>query len=264
MGEIVAASNVAKNGGPSSIRCPLLNETNYTVWTIRMHAALEVHKVWEAIEPGEEGDKNIMARALLFQSIPEAMTLQVGKLKAAKEIWEAIKMRYMGADRVRKARLMTLKADLNRIKMKESETIDSFVNRITELTAKCASLGETIEESKMVEKLLYSLPRKKYIHMTAALEQNLDITTTSFEDIVGRLKAYEERIAEEDEEKQEDQSQNKLMYANSDSQGQTQPYQGGYDSSRGRGRSGRYGYRGRGRGRTGYQQNGGGYCWAQI
>lgn len=258
MGEIVAASNVAKNGGSSSIRCPLLNETNYTVWTIRMQAALEVHKVWEAIEPGE-GDKNVMARALLFQSIPEAMTLQVGKLKTAKEIWEAIKMRYMGAERVRKARLMTLKADLNRVKMKESETIDSFVSRITELTAKCASLGEIIEESKMVEKLLYSLPRKKYIHMTAALEQNLDLDTTSFEDIVGRLKAYEERIAEEDEEKPEDQSQNKLMYANSDSQGQTQPYQGGYDPSRGRGRSGRYGYRGRGRGRTGYQQNGGGY-----
>ena len=43
-----------------------------------------------------------------------------------------------------------------------------------------------------------SLPRNKYIHIVASLEQVLDLNTTSFEDIVGRLKAYEERIAEDE------------------------------------------------------------------
>lgn len=43
----------------------------------------------------------------------------------------------------------------------------------------------------------------------------LDLNNTSFEDIVGRLKAYEERVAEEEEE-QKDQS--KLMFANMESQ----------------------------------------------
>lgn len=101
------------------------------------------------------------------------------------------------------------------------------------------------------------MPRKKYIHIIAALKQVLDLNKTSFEDIVGRLKAYEERINDEEEEKQEDQGQSKLMYANNDSQ--QQPYQEKYDYTRGRGRGGRYGYRGRGRGRYGNQRNGGYY-----
>lgn len=79
--------------------------------------------------------------------------------------------------------------------------------------------------------------------MVASLEQLLDLNKTSFEDIVGRLKAYEERVAE-DEETQEDQG--KLMYLNSDSQSNRE-YNGGNRGNRGRG--GRTYGRGRGCGR---------------
>ena len=137
--------------------------------------------------------------------------------------------------------------------MKESDSIDNFVGRLSEFSSKSASLGENIEEPKLVKKFLNSLPRKKYIHIIAALEKILDLNKTSFEDIVGRLKAYEERICDDEEEKVEDQGQNKLMYTNTD----TQPNQERYDSGRGRGRGGgRYGYRGRGRGRNSYQNGG--------
>lgn len=46
--------------------------------------------------------------ALLFQSISEALTLQVGDLETAKTVWDAIKARHVGAERVREARLQTL------------------------------------------------------------------------------------------------------------------------------------------------------------
>ena len=81
--------------------------------------------------------------------------------------------------------------------------------------AKAASLGEVIEEPKLVKKILKSLPRKKFIHMVASLEQVLDLNSTSYEDIVGRLKAYEERIAEEENDNDDDSG--KLMYANANS-----------------------------------------------
>lgn len=80
MGDIIPAGN-KEGGSPSSIQCPMLNTTNYTFWTIRMTMTLKVHKVWDTVEPGSDDvDKNNMASALLFQSIPEALTLQVGKL----------------------------------------------------------------------------------------------------------------------------------------------------------------------------------------
>ena len=198
-----------------------------------MRILLRVHKVWEIVETEAEDDgKNDMAMALLFQSIPESLILQVWELSTAKKVWDAIKARYVGAERVKEARLQTLMADFDRLKMKDTETIDEFVGKMSEISSKSAVLGEEIVEPKLVKKFLKCLPRKKYIHIVAALEQVLDLKTTSFEDIVGHLKAYEERVAEE-EEVQDDQG--KLMYANQE----TQSNRGFGNDYRGRGRGGR-------------------------
>ncbi|KAL8140091.1 hypothetical protein V2J09_006112 [Rumex salicifolius] len=88
---------------------------------------------------------------------------------------------------------------------------------------------------------------KKFIHIVASLEQVLDLNKTSFEDIIGRLKAYEERVADEDDETQGEQD--KLMYANSDNQSD-QPTQDQTGFNGGRGRNGQGRGRGRGRGRS--------------
>ncbi|XP_048591470.1 uncharacterized protein LOC125576134 [Brassica napus] len=189
-----------------------------------------------------------MAIALLFQSIPEALILQVGELETAKKVRDAVKGRHVGADRVREARLQTLMSEFDRLRMKDSDSIDDFVGKLSEISSKSAALGEVMEESKLVKKFLKCLPRKKYIHIVASLEQILDLNTTGFEDIIGRLKAYEERICEEEEDRQDDQS--KLMYANMETQS-NRDYHGDY---RGRGRGGRYNNRGRGRGRS-YWEN---------
>jgi len=245
MGDITTVAIKKDGGGSSSIKCPTLTTTNYTVWAIRMKVLLKVHKVWEVVENETvEPEKNDMATALIFQSIPEAFILQVGELGTAKQVWDAIRTRNVGAERVREARLQTLMSDFDRLKMKETDTIDDFVGKLSEISSKSAALGETMEESKLVKKFLKSLPRKKYIHIVASLEQILDLKTTTFEDIIGRLKTYEERVCEEEDDNQENQS--KLMYANMENQHNRENY-GGY---RGRGRGGRYNNRGRGRGRS--------------
>ncbi|XP_013673593.2 uncharacterized protein LOC106377926 [Brassica napus] len=246
MGDLtIITSAKPKEGEQSSIKCPMLTSTNYTVWAIRMKNILRVHKVWSIIETATEDDdksddKNDMATALLFQAIPEALVLQVGELDTVKKVWDAIKTRYVGAERVREARLQTLMSEFDRLKMKETEKIDDFAGKLSEISSKSSALGEEIEESKLVKKFLKSLPRKRYIHIVASLEQVLDLKNTAFEDIVGRLKAYEERVQDEDDNQEE---QSKLMYSNTEQQS-NRDYQDDYRGYRGRGRS----YRGRGRG----------------
>lgn len=166
-----------------------------------MKILLKVHKVWNIIEAPTDGEveKNTLAMALLFQAIPETLVLQVGGLDTAKKVWDAIKTRHVGAERVKEARLQTLMAKFDRLKMKDTQKIDDFVGKLTEISSKAAALGEEIREIKLVKKFLKSLPRKKFIYMVASLEQILDLKTTSFEDVVGRLKVYEERIAEDEE-----------------------------------------------------------------
>ncbi|XP_048622641.1 uncharacterized protein LOC106377735 [Brassica napus] len=154
MGDIVATTERARDGGGSStIKCPMLNTTNYTVWAMRMKILLRVHKVWEAVETeAENNEKNDMALALLFQSIPESLILQVEELGAAKQVWDAIKTRHVGAERVKEARLQTLMTEFDRLKMKETESIDDFGGKLSELASRSAAVGVTIEEKKLLRR----------------------------------------------------------------------------------------------------------------
>lgn len=199
---------------------------------MRMKITLTIHEVREAIETETTNTKkNDMALPLLFQSIPERLILQVRELDKAKQVWEAIKTRHIGAERVKEARLQTLMTEFDRLKMKETESIDDFGGKLSELVSRSAALGATIEETKLVKKFLMSLPRKKYIHIIASLEQVLELNTTSFEDKMGRLKAYEERICEEEEEEKEE-DHGKLMYTNTEGQNRSQQDQSNRQSEK--------------------------------
>ncbi|XP_076949889.1 uncharacterized protein LOC143622671 [Bidens hawaiensis] len=232
-----------KENSSTSLICPMLNSRNYTIWAMKLRAIFNVHGVWEMIDPGTSTDakNNNLAIALLFQSIPEAMTLQVGNLPTAKEMWDTIKARHLGADRVKEARLQTLMDEFDSLKMKESSTVDEFASQISTLASKAASLGEIIEESKMVKRFLNGLPKKNFIHMVASIEQLVNLKIVGFDDVVGRLKAYEEWI--KDEIGQSD-SQGKLMFHKAEYSNRGQSSY----TPRGRGRGGP-GSHGRGRGR---------------
>jgi uncharacterized membrane protein YgcG len=186
--------------GSSNVTCPMLTPTNYTVWAMRMKVVLRIHKAWIVIEPGtdQNEEKDCLAMGLLHQSLPESLIMQIGDIESSKSLWEAIKARHVGADRVKEARLQTLTSEFDRLKMQESDTIDAFAGKLSGISSQSASLGESIEESKMVKKLLKSVPRK-FIHIVASLEQVLDLKTVGYEDVVGRLKAYEERVREADD-----------------------------------------------------------------
>lgn len=99
-----------------------------------------------------------MAMTFLFKSIPQVLILQVGELETAKKVWEAIKTRHVGAERVKEGRLQTLMAEFDRLTMKKTETIGNFAGRLAEISTKSAALEEDIEESKLIKKFLKSLP----------------------------------------------------------------------------------------------------------
>ena len=119
------SSNNALGGSLAHFQCPVLTSTNYPVWAIRFKTILEANGLWEVIEPGTETDvkRNKAAMAYLFQALPEDLVLQVASCKTAKEVWDALKTRYVGDDRVQKARLQTLKSEFEMLQMNEEDTM---------------------------------------------------------------------------------------------------------------------------------------------
>ncbi|XP_013608145.1 PREDICTED: uncharacterized protein LOC106314885 [Brassica oleracea var. oleracea] len=110
-----------------NIRGPMLSSTNYTVWSMRMKVMLRLYEVWDTIDPGSnDAKKNNMAIALIFQSVPEALILQIGEHDTSEKIWKAIKSRNLGADRVREERLQTLMSEFDKLKMADTYTVDDY------------------------------------------------------------------------------------------------------------------------------------------
>lgn len=70
---------------------------------------------------------------MIYQGIPEEILLSITAMKTAKEAWDAIKTLCQGADRVKKARVQTLKAEFEALSMKESEQLDDFYMELNRL-----------------------------------------------------------------------------------------------------------------------------------
>nr|GEW06499.1 zinc finger, CCHC-type [Tanacetum cinerariifolium] len=187
-----------------------------------MQIILGANGLWETIEPLEttqsDNKKNKTAIAFIYQALPEEQLLQITKHKTAKAIWDALKTRHIGEQRVQQERLQTLKSDFEMLHMKEDETIDTFTEKLTTLVNKAASLGHTIEDQTIVRKLLNAIP-DRYLQIVALIEQYSDLSKMTMEEAIGRLKTYEERIKYK-KGKQVD-NQEKLMFTRHESRGKT-------------------------------------------
>lgn len=113
--------------------------------------------------------------------------------KTAKEVWDSLKTRYLGADRVKKARLQTLKSEFDNLRMKEDESIDEFTAKLSGMATNYSNLGATLENAALVKKLLDFVPNKFFL-VIAGIEQFYDIDTIPFEEAICHLKAYDERV----------------------------------------------------------------------
>ncbi|GJW21980.1 zinc finger, CCHC-type containing protein [Tanacetum coccineum] len=138
---------VREQGTTVPFQCPGLSETNYTTWSIMIETVLRAYGHWDAITEDEVDEKkNYTTKGIIFQTLPENVLLQVSKHKNAKDVWESIKVRYIGAERVQKARLQILRNELEMLKMNDTESINDFAGKISGIVAKFKSLGSTLEE----------------------------------------------------------------------------------------------------------------------
>ncbi|GKE40378.1 hypothetical protein Tco_1463783, partial [Tanacetum coccineum] len=174
-------------------QCPMLKPSNYSLWAIRMQIILEAN------------------------ALPEEQLLQITKHKTAKAIWDALKTRHIGEERVQQARLQTLKSDFEMLHMKEDETIDTFTVKLTTLVNKAASLGHTTEDQTLVRKLLNVVP-DRFLQIVASIEQYSDLDKMSVDEAIRRLKTFEKRLKYKNERPVN--TQEGLLFTRHEDQGQ--------------------------------------------
>ena len=76
--------------------------------------------------------------------------------------------------------------------MNDSESLDPYAGRLTSISVRYSSLGETLNDVALVKKL-FDTVLERFISVVAGIEQFYNLETLTFEEAVGRLKTFEER-----------------------------------------------------------------------
>jgi hypothetical protein len=111
-------------------------------------------------------------------------------VKTTKEVWEILETTYEGNQLVKSTKFKMLVSQFEGIKMLEEESFNEFYTKTSDLPNSMINLGKKISDTKLMKKILRSLPERFRIKVTT-IEESKDLDNMKIEELVGSLQTYE-------------------------------------------------------------------------
>lgn len=146
---------------------------HYDHWSELMENLLRAKGLWSLVANGfvelEEGTeaneaekkqaedlktKDHQVKHYLFQAIDRTVFEQILDRRTSKIVWDSMKRKFGGNERVKRSLLNTLRREFEVLVMKPDEAIDDYFARVMTVSNKMRSNGEDMPDSKIVEKIL--------------------------------------------------------------------------------------------------------------
>ena len=108
-----------------------------------------------------------------------------------------LKIAYQGMEKVKTTKLQLLRRDFETLYMKESDNIDSFFTHVIGIVNQIRSHGETLEERRIVEKILRSLPSKFDVIVTT-IEETKYLSQFIVDELHASLITHEQRLSRDE------------------------------------------------------------------
>ena len=118
----------------------------------------------------------------VYQSIDRVTFEQILDRRTSKIIWESMKRKFGGNDRVKKSLLQKLRRDFEVLEMKESESVKKYFTRVLAVTNQMRSNGDIMNDSKVVEKILRTLS-EKFMHVVVSIEESKEIENIHLDEL---------------------------------------------------------------------------------
>jgi hypothetical protein len=182
----------------------------YDHWSELMENLLRSKEYWSLIENGitvapanptpeqlkvaeESRLKDLKVKNYLFQSIERSILETILERNTSRDIWESMRRKYQGSNKVKRAQLQSLRRDFEVLSMKEGESVDEFFARTLSIVNKMTAHGERLAEDKIVEKILRSMT-SKFEYVVCSIEESNDVTTMSIDELQSSLLVHEGRM----------------------------------------------------------------------
>ena len=231
---------------------PMLTKTNYSDWALLMKVKLRARLLWTAIEKGGvKPHEDRQALDALCSAVPPEMWPVIADKETAKEAWEAIATMRIGDDRVRKTSAQNFRRQFDSATFKDGESIEDYALRLNSMASTLTTLGDTVGETQVVEKIIRSVPQR-FRQIVVAITTLLDLSTLTVADLTGWLKAAEDAFEPPPSmmrhdgklyltEEEWDARRKKHDAEKTSGGSSTMAHRGGWKRGRGRGRSGNKG-----------------------
>jgi transposase InsO family protein len=197
------------------------NGENYNFWAAKMKAYLKAYDLWEITESGieppplranptvaqikqhsEDVAKKFKALSCIQSAISDSIFTRIMTCETAKEAWDKLKEEFHGSQRTRQMQVLNLRREFEILKMKETEVVKDYADRLMKVVNQIRLLGEDLPDKRIVEKVLISLP-EKFESKISSLEDSRDLGSISLAELVNALQATEQRRLFRQEEQAE-------------------------------------------------------------
>ncbi|CAJ2629448.1 unnamed protein product [Trifolium pratense] len=182
----------------------------YEHWAMLMENLIRSKELWSLIENGvtltpanatveqqqaAEANKlkDLKVKNYLFQSIERSIIETILIRETTKDIWDAMRRKYQGSTKVKRAHLQALRREFEVLEMKETETVNQYFARTLAIANRMLAQGETLQELQVVEKILRSMPAR-FNYVVCSIEESNDVTTMSIDALQSSLIVQESRM----------------------------------------------------------------------
>ena len=111
---------------------------------------------------------------------------RISYVTIAKEAWQILEKTYEGTKKVKDTKLQMLTTCFEELKMSEDESFDSFYGKLNEVVIGKFNLGEKMEDSKIVRKIIQSLSESVRAKVTA-IEESKELDEIKIQELIGSL-----------------------------------------------------------------------------
>ena len=126
----------------------------------------------------------------MFCEVTNEEFKKISSTEIAKESWTILETTYEGTKAVKTVKLQRLTRCFEEISTEEDKTFDEFYAKLKDIVNSAFNVGVSIAKSKIVRKILRSLPERFHAKITV-IEEVKDIDQITLTELVGNLQTYE-------------------------------------------------------------------------